>query len=43
MSFNKEKNTDELKMLIAETGRRLGIIYKGGGVKKQKRLKLRVN
>ena len=39
MSFNKEKNTDELKMLIAETGRRLGIIYKGGGVKKTEKIK----
>ena len=38
MSIKKNKNVDEIKMLIAETNRRLGIIYKGGGKKKLEKL-----
>ena len=38
MSIKRNKNVDELKMLIAETNRRLGIIHKGGGKKKLEKL-----
>ena len=38
MSIKINKNVDEIKMLIAETNRRLGIIHKGGGKKKLEKL-----
>ena len=38
MSIKRNKNVDEIKMLIAETNRRLGIIHKGGGKKKLEKL-----
>ena len=40
MSIKRNKNVDEIKMLIAETNRRLGIIHKGGGKKKSEILYL---